>query len=63
MHPKSAWIRRQDLPGMYPIPIGTWNRWAYRHEGPPYVRVGKHALYRLDDVEHWLDEHRVDASD
>jgi hypothetical protein len=59
--PEMEWVRRQDLPERYPIAIGTWNRWAHRGGGPPYVRVGKHALYRIDDVERWLNEHRVEV--
>jgi hypothetical protein len=56
---EGRWVRRSELPKLYPIPLGTWNRWAYLREGPPYTRVGKHALYRIADVEQWLDEHRV----
>jgi hypothetical protein len=54
------WARRGELPDHYPIPKGTWDRWASRGEGPPYVRVGRHALYDLRAVDAWLHEHVVE---
>jgi len=32
-------------------------RW--RGIGPPYIKAGKRIYYLLDDVNGWLDDHRV----
>lgn len=37
------------------VPVGTLTRWAYRQIGPPYKIVGRHARYRWDDVDRWLE--------
>ena len=58
---EQGWVRRSKLPELYPVPLGTWNRWAGRGEGPSYARVGKHALYRLEDVEAWLESQKRGA--
>ena len=58
---ETEWVTRQELAERYPIKYATWSRWAYLGTGPSYSLVGKHALYRLRDVERWLDEHRVEA--
>lgn len=55
-----VWLRRSELAARYPIPIGTWARWASNREGPSYVRVGRHTLYDQEEVERWLAEHRVE---
>ena len=40
------------------VPLRTVYRWRSRGEGPPGYRVGRHVRYRVEDVDHWLDEHR-----
>jgi hypothetical protein len=59
MDDNDEWVRRSELPQRYPIPIGTWERWAYLGQGPPFTRAGKHTLYRVSDVEKWLLSRRV----
>jgi hypothetical protein len=29
------------------------------HLGVPYVKAGRRVLYRLSDLQSWLDEHRI----
>jgi excisionase family DNA binding protein len=43
-----------DVAAYLGVPRTTVYRWNYRGEGPPYIRVGKHARYRRADVEAWL---------
>jgi hypothetical protein len=33
-----------------------------RGEGPPYIIDGGRYLYREDELEHWLDQRRVDPT-
>jgi hypothetical protein len=44
------------------VPTATLARWAYRGDGPPYYRVGRHALYREDELWRWLETRRIDHS-
>jgi len=32
----------------------TLSRWRTERKGPPFVRLGGIARYRLDSVDHWL---------
>ena len=39
---------------------GTLAQWRHRGEGPPFVRFGNRILYAGNDLNSWLDKHRVD---
>lgn len=39
------------------VPVQTIYRWNARGDGPRYVKIGKHARYRPEDVVDWLDAH------
>jgi len=39
--------------------VQTLAQWAHRGIGPKYIRVGRHARYRWDDVEQWLREQKT----
>ncbi|MDP9329835.1 MAG: hypothetical protein M3P11_04235 [Actinomycetota bacterium] len=39
--------------------MGTLEEWAYRRTGPKYLRLGRHARYRIRDVEAWLESCEV----
>lgn len=43
------------------VPVQTIYRWNSRGQGPPYVRLGKHARYRPADVDAWLDTRATSA--
>ena len=44
------------------VPVRTLYVWRGAGRGPRSYRVGKHVLYRLADVEAWLEEQCVSAS-
>lgn len=46
----------EEVAAFLGVPVSTVYKWNYRHEGPPYKRVGKFARYRADDVLRWLAE-------
>jgi DNA-binding transcriptional MerR regulator len=52
----SGWLKTSDLASRWPIPESTWRYWRHRGYGPPSVKVGRHVLYRQEDIESWLDE-------
>jgi len=45
--------------------LGLQNRqtlanWRHLRKGPAYCRVGKRIIYRLEDLEAYLNTHRID---
>ena len=48
---------------------GTLANWRYHGEGPPFVRIGKGTgkrgkiLYDADDLEKWIERHKVHTID
>ena len=42
--------------------VGTLAIWRHRGEGPPFTRFGRRVLYRGDDLNAWLDSHRVEPA-
>jgi hypothetical protein len=45
---------------MLGVPVRTIAVWAGAGKGPAYSLLGKHARYRVEDVERWIDAHRRD---
>ncbi|OOG27669.1 DNA-binding protein [Thioalkalivibrio denitrificans] len=35
-------------------------RWRVERRGPPVVRAGRKVMYRLHDLDAWLDRHTYD---
>lgn len=42
----------QMLPG---VTVHTLAQWRYRHEGPPYRKLGARILYPLDELDKWVE--------
>ena len=36
--------------------------WRLQGKGPPFTKFGHRVLYRGDDLNAWLDEHRVEPA-
>jgi excisionase family DNA binding protein len=53
-------MRPDEVAAFLGIPLRTIYRWRSRREGPASYRVGRHIRYRLDDVERWLEDRRVE---
>ena len=49
-------MTRREVAKLYRTPVGTLSQWAFKGYGPPYVKVGRKALYRRSDVEQWIEE-------
>ncbi len=45
-----------QMKGGRPIARRTLERWHSLRVGPPRVRIGRIAVYRVDDVRAWLQE-------
>jgi len=53
-------LTRAETAEILKVPPKTLATWAYRGVGPPFVVVGRHARYRIEDLEQWLQEQRID---
>jgi len=51
----NALLTPDDVAAFLGIPPLTLQSWRSRRTGPRSYRVGKHILYRLADVEAWLE--------
>jgi excisionase family DNA binding protein len=40
------------------IPKRTLGQWAYKGQGPAYLKIGRHRRYRREDVDAWLKAQR-----
>ena len=56
-HPLAS---RSEVAAYLGLPVATLNRWGTEGAGPRYVRVGRHARYRWEDVEAWLEQQGPD---
>ena len=41
----------------------SWlNKVRWKGDGPHYVKMGRKVMYRIDDVQAWLGEHRYKST-
>ena len=46
----------------YGIPTTTLRTQRSRQFGPPYRKVGARVLYKLSEVEKWIDSHKIEPA-
>jgi excisionase family DNA binding protein len=51
----------QEVADRLNVPTATIYGWNSRGTGPTYLKLGRHARYRLDDVVAWENAHTVGA--
>lgn len=39
--------------------VSTLNSWRYLGRGPAFIKLGRRVVYRVDDLDAWLDAHTV----
>ena len=49
-------LRIEDVAGMTGIPVATLRFWRHEGRGPHSAKLGRRVVYRLSDVEAWIDE-------
>ncbi len=52
-------LTRDEVAAWLKIPAKTLDEWAYRGVGPRYMRLGRHARYRLADIKSWMESQEV----
>ena len=58
-------VNAVDAAAMLGVSLRTLANWRTRGIGPAFVRIGAvhgRTLYRLDDLNTWLDNNRVETS-
>lgn len=48
---KETRLTPEDLAERWNIPTKTLSQWRWNGRGPEFLRLGKHIVYRLQDVE------------
>ena len=41
--------------------VGSLAIWRHKGMGPPYTKFGNRVLYKGDDLNAWIDKHRVET--
>lgn len=47
---KDYLLTPEALATRWQLPLATLSQWRWNGKGPQYIRLGKHILYRLEDV-------------
>ena len=50
----------EAIAARFGIPKGVWDAMRRRGEGPAYIKNGKTLVYRISDVQAWLDKNRFE---
>lgn len=46
----------EDLLTRWEVPLTTLSQWRWNGKGPKYIKLGRHILYRLPDVERFEEK-------
>lgn len=49
-----AYLTRREVAQQFPISLSHLAHLACQGRGPRYAVIGKHAVYRREDVENWI---------
>jgi len=49
-----GWLTRDRAASEIGVSADTLTRWARRRIGPPYAKIGRKVLYRVDALREWL---------
>ncbi len=49
-------IPRSEMENYLPIAVQTWAKWAVLGTGPKFHKLGSKVVYRVRDIESWIDE-------
>ncbi len=56
------YLTRREISEEYPISYSTLAHMAMEGKGPPYSRIGKKAIYKVMEVERWIERHRINTT-
>ena len=44
------------------LSVRTLQKRRFERQGPPYIKLGRRVAYRLEDLDNFLEAHRVDPA-
>jgi len=53
-----TFLTQHELAELLRLPERTLEDWRLTHSGPPYLKLGRHVRYDVQDVLAWVTEHR-----
>ena len=59
MATSSKVLSQKDLADRWYVQPRTIYKWRMQGSGPPYVRIGRRVLYRIEDVEEYEKQMRI----
>jgi len=54
-----AWLDEKEAAGYLRLSVFSLRAWRSRDEGPPFYRVGNRVVYKLGEIDRWMEKHRV----
>jgi hypothetical protein len=55
-------LTEEDVAALAGADISTVRNWRSQRSGPPFVKIGRRPLYRMESFQRWLKE-REEAAD
>ncbi len=50
-------LYQEDLARRWGLSPRSLERWRWQRKGPPYLKIGRHIVYRVGDIEAYESEH------
>ena len=54
----ATFLTQREVAELLRLPERTLEDWRLTHTGPPYLKLGRHVRYDVQDVLAWVQEHR-----
>ncbi len=56
-------INENEAAAYLSVAVQTLQKWRSSGGGPPYAKIGRRVVYRLTDLERWLESRLIDGED
>jgi len=54
-----VWLDEKEAGRYLSFSVHTLRAWRSKGNGPDYFKLQSRVLYRKEDLDHWVEEHRV----
>lgn len=55
---QSSFITPENLAARWNMPLTTLSQWRWNGRGPQFFKIGRHVLYKLEDIELFEERRR-----
>lgn len=49
-------VNEHELSGLIKISTSTLRKWRWEGKGPKFIKMGRRVVYRMSDVEEFIDD-------